>query len=139
MRESDRFEADRALKSIEQGMNDRRSRIHAEFRRALRSGDFEDVRDDRRVQRRPPRYAHRPWTNLAWRKEAQRAVSERDPETGLKITAGSSLWRRFSGLLNPEPVLERDHVGADHALVDQVPFDSLPRSMRSAGTRAPVL
>lgn len=87
VRESDRFEADRALKSIEQGMNDRRSRIHAEFRRALRSGDFEDVRgmiDEYNADH--PDMPIKPKDEAAWRKEAQRAVSERDPETGLKIT-----------------------------------------------------
>lgn len=87
VRESDRLEADRALKSVEQGMNDRRSRIHAEFRRALRSGDFEDVRgmiDEYNADH--PDMPIKPKDETAWRKEAQRAVSERDPETGLKVT-----------------------------------------------------
>lgn len=87
VRESDRFAADKALKDVERGMNARRDRTHTEFRRALRSGDFEDVRemiDEYNADH--PDAPIKPKDELAWRKEAQRAGRERDPETGLKVT-----------------------------------------------------
>lgn len=85
LKESNYYEATAAKRDVETAVNHRKSQIQREFRRALRSGDFEDVRamiDEFNTDH--PAARIKPKDELAWRRDARKAEAQRD-DSGIKF------------------------------------------------------
>ena len=83
--EANYYEGTKAKKDVETAINDRKTQIHREFRRALRSGDFEDVRAMiEEFNTEHPDARIKPKDELAWRKDAQKAERQRGDD-GIKF------------------------------------------------------
>jgi Large polyvalent protein associated domain 39 len=83
--EANYYEGENAKRRIETAVNDRKSQIHREFNRAIRSGDFEDVRamiDE--FNEDHPEARIKPKDEIAWRRDLRKAESQRD-DTGIKF------------------------------------------------------
>ncbi len=83
--EANYYEGTKAKRGIETAINGRKSQIQREFRRAMRSGDFEDVRAMiEEFNADHPDARIKPKDELAWRRDARRSAGQRD-ETGIQF------------------------------------------------------
>lgn len=83
--ESNYYEGTKAKKDVETAINERKGQIQREYRRAIRSGDFEDVRAMiEEFNADHPDARIKPKDEVAWRREAGRSAGQRDT-TGIQF------------------------------------------------------
>lgn len=83
--EANYYEGTAARKNLEQAISDRKARIHNQYRAAVRSGEFDDVREAiAAFNEEHPMARIKPKDEVAWRQEAIKAQRQRD-ETGIKF------------------------------------------------------